>query len=163
MNATAWVPIMVLALAAPVACQEKATHKPMPGKARVMTDTEVTLTYADAGHTITAVPPTALVAIRDALKFTVSGLPEGAELEVDFVSAPAEAGKDKGKSYVGPFPPRAGDVKNPERGRYSLGPGQSYLTEPADEIGYWKYQVIVRLKGGEEYSIDPGVIIKEGI
>ena len=159
MKATAWVPIMLLAMAAPVACQEKNTP-PKMAKA-VDTDREVVITQS--GTSIVVKPMTAVVALGSALKFTVGGLPAGATLEVDFVSAPAEAGKDQGKSYVGPFPRKDGDNQNPQRGRYSLGAGASWVTQPADELGYWKYQVIVRFANGAEISIDPGVIIKEGI
>jgi hypothetical protein len=158
-RATAWVPIMVLAMAAPVACQEKNAAAPPPRKA-VATDREVVITVANG--IISVEPETAVVALGNTLKFTVGPMPAGTSVEVDFVTAPAEGGKDEGKPYVGPFPKKEGDNQNPQRGRYTLSPGQSWTTSPADALGYWKYQVIVRSASGE-ISLDPGVIIKEGI
>lgn len=163
MKATALAPIMILAMAAPAACQDR-NSKPPASKAAVETDREVAITVAEKEKTITVRPMTALVAKGNPLKFTVTGTTDG-EVEIDFVSAPpdpADPSYGRGESYVGPFPPRAGDPKNPRRGRYLLRNRESVVTEPARVLGYWKYQVIVRLKGGEEISIDPGVIIKEG-
>jgi hypothetical protein len=155
-RATAWVPIMVLAMAAPVACQDK--NPPSKGTV-VPTDREVVITLS--GSTISVEPETALVAKGQPLKFTVGAMRGATTVEIDFVTGPAEGGADEGKPYVGPFPKRENDAKNPQRGRYVLTPGQSWTTEPAAVLGYWKYQVIVRGPDGE-YSLDPGVIIKEG-
>lgn len=157
MRATVWVPIIVLAMAAPSACQEK---NPPRTKSVVATDSEVVI--KQVGASVVATPVTAVVALGNPLKFTIDTLPAGARVEVDFVTAPAEAGKDAGKPYVGPFPRKEGDTANPSRGRYVLNPGQSWTTMPADELGYWKYQVIIRFADGTEISVDPGVIIKEG-
>jgi len=156
-RATAWVPIMVLAMAVPVACQDK---NPPPKSLVVPTDREVVITLS--GSTINVEPETAVVAKGQPLKFTISPMRSATSVEIDFVTGPAEAGPDDGKPYVGPFPKRENDAKNPQRGRYLLAPGQSWTTEPANELGYWKYQVIVRGPDGE-YSVDPGVIIKDGI
>jgi hypothetical protein len=156
-RATVWVPIIVLAMAAPSACQEKSP----PTKAKsIATDPEVIIGQSETSVVVS--PVTAVVALGNPLKFTVRNLPAGATVEVDFVTAPAEAGKDAGKPYVGPFPRKDGDTANPSRGRYVLSPGQSWTTLPADELGYWKYQVIIRFANGTEISVDPGVIIKEG-
>jgi len=156
-RATVWVPIIVLAMAAPSACQEKS---PPPRPKSIATDSEVTI--KQMGNSVVVTPVTAVVALGHPLKFTVDHLQTGSVVEVDFVTAPAEAGKDAGKPYVGPFPRKEGDAVNPSRGRYVLNPGQSWTTMPSDELGYWKYQVIIRFPNGTEISVDPGVIIKEG-
>lgn len=158
-----WIPLVAVALAAPAPAQDvkarpAGVHRlegqrsdRAQGRSRVETDRTVSIS-AD-GRSIRVDPMYALVALKDPLEWKAGALPAGAELEIDFVS---------GDGVVGPFPLKAGK-QNPRRGRYVLAPGQSHVTAPADRVGYWKYQVILRLPDGTETSIDPGVIIKEGL
>lgn len=143
-----------MALAAPVCAQDKAPAKPAPGEPegrRIRSDRDVTLSVK--GGVIEVRPHDALVALGDTLEWKAGELPAGAELEIDFVSA---------YNKVGPFAWKAPSAHSPRRGRYVLGPNQKHSTLKAEAVGYWKYQVIVRLPDGNELSIDPGVIIKEG-
>jgi hypothetical protein len=159
----AWIPLVAVALAAPATAQDvksdpvsvqKAPRRPhgrQQEKALVETDRTVTITVDSRG--IAVVPMYALVAKGDPLQLKVGALPKGAELEIDFIS---------NDGRVGPFPGRI-DRQNPRRGRYVLASGESYLTAGAEVVGYWKYQVIVRSPDGTDISMDPGVIIKEGL
>lgn len=152
----AWIPLVAVALAAPAPAQDvkpagvqKHPVRP-PGKSRVETDRTIAVTTD--GRSIRVEPMYALVAKGDPVEWRAGTLPKGAELEIDFVS---------NDGRVGPFPLENGK-HNPRRGRYVLASGESHLTAPAEMVGYWKYQVIVRSPDGTEISIDPGVIIKEG-
>jgi hypothetical protein len=137
------------ALAAPVCAQDSSGKEPAIRK--VATDREVKL--AVRGDAIEVRPRDALVALGDTLEWQAGELPAGSELEIDFVSA---------YNKVGPFAWKSPSPQSPRRGRYLLGPNQKHNTGRAEAVGYWKYQVIVRLPDGTELSIDPGVIIKEG-
>jgi hypothetical protein len=153
MTPTRWAAVALVALAAPVCAQQPAPAKesPAPASGRSLrADRGVRL--AVRGGAIQVKPMFALVALGDPLEWQVEDLPAGSELEIDFVSA---------ENKVGPFPWRT-SAQNPKRGRYVLGPHQKHTTQKAEAVGYWKYQVIVRLPDGNELSIDPGVIIKEG-
>lgn len=163
MYRTAWIPLVAVALTAPAMAQDvksdpvsvqKAPRRPHgreQGRSVVETNDSVTITVDSRG--IVVDPMYALVAKGDPLRLKVGALPKGAELEIDFIS---------NDGLVGPFPGRI-DRQNPRRGRYVLATGESYLTAGAEVVGYWKYQVIVRSPDGTEISIDPGVIIKEGL
>ena len=158
-----WIPLVAVALAAPAPAQDvkarpvdvhKLPSRPpdrAPDRSRVATDRTVTISVD--GRSIRVEPMYALVALKDPLEWKAGALPAGAELEIDFIS---------GDGVVGPFPLKAGK-QNPRRGRYVLSKGESHVTAPAERVGYWKYQVILRLPDGTETSIDPGVIIKEGL
>jgi hypothetical protein len=149
-------------MAAPAPAQDvkakpAGVHK-LPGRppdraASRSVETDRTVTISADGRTIRVDPMYALVATKDPLEWRAGALPSGAELEIDFVS---------NDGLVGPFPLQAGK-QNPRRGRYVLASGESHVTAPAERPGYWKYQVILRLPDGSEVSIDPGVIIKEGL
>jgi hypothetical protein len=145
-----WVLVVIMALSAPVCAQDGGSPKPAADKA-IRSDKAVTLSVK-AG-VIEVQPRDALVALGDTLEWRAGELPAGAELEIDFVSA---------YNKVGPFAWRTPSAHSPKRGRYLLGPNQKHSTLKAEAVGYWKYQVIVRLPDGNELSIDPGVIIKEG-
>lgn len=143
-----------MALAAPVCAQDKDSAKPAPGEpegSTIRSNRGVTLTVR--GGVIEVRPRDALVALGDTLEWKAGDLPPGSELEIDFVSA---------YNKVGPFAWKTPSPHSPRRGRYLLGPNQKHSTLKAEAVGYWKYQVIVRLPDGSELSIDPGVIIKEG-
>lgn len=154
MKATRWIPVVILALCSPVCAQDKPVKGgPAGGGTTIQTDREVTLSVK--GGAIDVKPRDALVKLGDSLDLRVVELPGGAELEIDFLSA---------YNRVGPFPWQKGNnTTNPKRGRYVLGGANTtHTTTKSDAAGYFKYQVIVRMPNGDELSIDPGVIIKEG-
>jgi hypothetical protein len=154
LNPTRRALLVMLALAAPVCAQDVTARKETPasgGARRIKVDEEVRLFVKDGA--IHVEPHDALVELGGTLDWKAGNLPAGSELEIDFMSA---------YNKVGPFAWRAPSAHSPRRGRYVLGPNQKHSTLKAEAVGYWKYQVIVRLPDGSELSIDPGVIIKEG-
>jgi hypothetical protein len=102
--------------------------------------------------TLKVTPEDAVIKKGSCIEWLVERLDEGQLVEINF-----HVKGDK----AGPFRPE-GTLGNPRRGRYTTKQGTLIRTSVADQIGYWKYDVILRTPGREDVAVDPGIMIKEG-
>jgi hypothetical protein len=97
-------------------------------------------------------PEDAVIRIGAPLEWDVRGLETGQALEISF--------HVKG-GVPGPFVPQ-GSATNPRRGRYTAAAAGAIRTAESDQIGFWKYDLVLTTPGKGDVAIDPGVLIKGG-
>ena len=100
--------------------------------------------------TLKVTPEDAVIKKGSCIEWVVERLEEGQLIEINF--------HVKGNK-AGPFEPEA-TRGNPRRGRYTTEEGTLIRSAVADQVGYWKYDVILRTPGREDVAVDPGVMIK---
>jgi plastocyanin len=146
-----------LGIACTAAGQEAAraaAPAPEPASNTIIRVTTVVRIWEEGGR-LRVSPAEAVIKPGAALTWEVA-VGDGHTVEIDFhVRGP----------HKGPFPRLAGNAKNPVRGRY-LAAGKDRVASNANDQkdGYWKYDVVLRdAQGGDLGSLDPGVLIKNGI